>query len=167
MVLDTDARAAEASAQPGKRRAVVRTAGNQGQAGNEPAAVPTADAAKVETSARLGKELALVKHYALLGIVNVILEHDIRVAGTAPTKLPRLYESMMRGLQDRVLLELAGLRMQFKASGIGAFEERRTKESLAASYRCMGCERSFSMPWAFVKAEAERLLKGYFEIKRH
>ncbi|NBC67807.1 hypothetical protein GT003_02235 [Paenibacillus sacheonensis] len=116
--------------------------------------------------AQLGKELELVKHYVLLGIAKVILEHDIRIAGAAPTKLPRLYESMMRGLQDRVLLELAGMRIQFKASGIGVYEEKRTKEALTASYRCMGYQRSFSMPWAFVKAESERLLKGYFEIKK-
>ncbi|MBO7746082.1 hypothetical protein I8J29_17875 [Paenibacillus sp. MWE-103] len=114
----------------------------------------------------LGKEMELVKRYALLGIVNAILEHDIRIVGAAKTKLPRLYESMLRGLQDRVLLELAGIRRQFKASGIVGFGEKRTKESLTASYRCMGYQRSFSMPWTFVKAEAERVLRGYLEKRR-
>ncbi|MFC4808942.1 hypothetical protein [Paenibacillus sp. GCM10023250] len=111
----------------------------------------------------LGKEMELVRRYALLGIACAILEHDIRIAEAAKTKLPRLYESMMRGLQDRVLLDLAGIRRQFKASGIGGFDEKRTEESLTATYRCMGFQRSFSMPWTFVKAEAERLLKGYLK----
>ncbi|WP_201755449.1 hypothetical protein [Paenibacillus glycinis] len=116
--------------------------------------------------AQLGKELELVKRYVLLGVVKAVLEHDIRIVGAAPTKLPRLYESMLRGLQDRVLLELADLRKQFKASGIGVYEEKRTREALTASYRCMGYQRSFSMPWTFVKAESERVLKAYLRTDR-
>lgn len=116
--------------------------------------------------AQLGRELELVKRYVLLGVVRAILEHDIRIVGAAPTKLPRLYESMLRGLQDRVLLELADLRRQFRASGIGVYEEKRTREALTASYRCMGYERSFSMPWTFVKAESERVLKTFLRTNR-
>ncbi|WP_219838034.1 hypothetical protein [Paenibacillus sp. R14(2021)] len=115
----------------------------------------------VSPPVQMGKELELVKRYALLGIVNVILEHDIRIVGATATKLPRLYESMLRGLQDRVLLELAAMRKQFRDSGIGVYEEHRDKVQLTVSYRCMGYQRTFSMPWAFVKAEAERVLKTY------
>lgn len=115
---------------------------------------------------QIGKELELVRRYVLLGIVNVILEHDIRVVGAAPTKLPRMYETMMRGLQDRVLLELAGIRRGFKAAGIAVYEQRRTKDGLKAGYRCMGYDHSFSMPWTFVKAEAERLLRAYGVVKK-
>ncbi|QHW34102.1 hypothetical protein GZH47_27110 [Paenibacillus rhizovicinus] len=166
MVLDTDT--PTATEQLGKRNMAAASIAQLGKRNKTADPTTPIDNAHTmaEHSAHLGKEMELVRHYALLGIVNVILEHDIRIAGAAPTKLPRLYESMMRGLQDRVLLELAGLRMQFKGSGIGICNERRTKDSLITSYRCMGCERSFSMPWTFVKAEAERLLKGYFEIKK-
>ncbi|REE80231.1 hypothetical protein A8990_12180 [Paenibacillus taihuensis] len=110
---------------------------------------------------QIGKELELVKRYVLLGVVSQILDHDIRIVGAAATKLPRLYESMMRGLQDRVLLELAAIRRQFRACNINLYQEKRTTEGLTASYSCMGYQHHFSMPWTFVKAEAERLLRNY------
>ena len=126
---------------------------------------PTTQLSKHEdadiSTSQLGKELELVKRYALLGVVNSILKHDIQIVGAAPTKLPRLYESILRGLQDRVLLELAAMRRQFKASGIERYEEKRSREALLASYQCMGLHRTFTMPWAFVKVESERLLKAY------
>ncbi|WP_308634832.1 hypothetical protein [Paenibacillus silvisoli] len=110
---------------------------------------------------QIGKELELVRRYVLLGIVNQILDHDIRIVGATATKLPRLYESMMRGLQDRVLLELAAMRRQFRDNGIGVEKEQRSASGLSAAYSCMGYKHSFSMPWSFVKAESERLLKSY------
>lgn len=110
---------------------------------------------------QIGKELELVKRYVMLGIVIRILDHDIRIIGSTATKLPRLYESMLRGLQDRVLLELADMRKQFRASGIQVSEEKRTAEGLTAAYRCRGYQHHFSFLWTFVKAEAERVLKAY------
>ncbi|BBH19093.1 hypothetical protein Back11_04380 [Paenibacillus baekrokdamisoli] len=110
---------------------------------------------------QIGKELELVKHYVMLGIVMRILDHDIRIIGSTATKLPRLYESILRGLQDRVLLELANMRRQFRESGIQVNEEIRSKEGLTAIYRCRGYQHTFSFLWTFVKAEAERLLKAY------
>ena len=98
----------------------------------------------------------------MLGIVIRILDHDIRIIGSTATKLPRLYESMLRGLQDRVLLELADMRRQFYESGIQVSEEReRDNGGLTATYRCRGYQHDFSFLWTFVKAEAERLLKAY------
>jgi hypothetical protein len=110
---------------------------------------------------QIGKELELVKHYVLLGIVMRILDHDIRIVGSAATKLPRVYESMLRGVQDRVLLELASLRKQFRDSGIQVYPEKRGGDALTAAYACRGYHHSFTMLWTFVKAEAERLLKAY------
>jgi hypothetical protein len=106
-------------------------------------------------------ELEIVKRYVLLGIVMRILDHDIRVVGTSAMKLPRFYESVLRGLQDRVLLELAALRRQFRDLGIKVYEENRAAEGLTAKYVCRGYHHSFSMLWGFVRAEAERLLKSY------
>jgi len=110
---------------------------------------------------QIGKELELVKHYVLLGIAQQILNHDIRIVGASQVKIPRLYESMLRGLQDRVLLELAAMRKQFRASGIHMQSETRHDSGLQASYRCGGYDHSFSMPWNFVRVESERLLKAY------
>ncbi|QYR23318.1 hypothetical protein KZ483_10600 [Paenibacillus sp. sptzw28] len=110
---------------------------------------------------QIGKELELVKHYVLLGILMRILDHDIRIVGSAATKLPRVYESMLRGLQDRVLLELAALRKQFRDSGIQVYDGKRGSDALTTTYACRGCHHSFTMLWTFVKAEAERLLKAY------
>jgi len=110
---------------------------------------------------QIGKELELVKHYVLLGIALQILDHDIRIVGASQVKIPRLYESMLRGLQDRVLLELAAMRKQFRASGIHVHNETRRDSGLHASYRCGGYDHAFSMPWNFVRVESERVLKAY------
>jgi|HigsolmetaAR203D_1030402.scaffolds.fasta_scaffold00710_21 hypothetical protein len=106
-------------------------------------------------------ELEAVKRYVLLGIAVRILDHDIRVVDSSRLKLPRFYESILRGLQDRALLELAALRRMFRASGIKVYEERKEEEGLTAAYVCRGYHHHFTMPWSFVRAEAERLLKRY------
>lgn len=107
------------------------------------------------------EELVLVKRYVLLGIVMRILDHDIRVIGTSAIKLPRFYESMLRGLQDRVLLELAAIRRQFRETGIKVYEEKRETDGLHTEYVCRGYHHRFFMLWGFVKAESERVLKQY------
>lgn len=89
------------------------------------------------------EELVLVKQYVLLGIVMRILDHDIRVIGTSAIKLPRFYESMMRGMQDRVLLDLAGIRRKFRETGIKVYEEKREADGLHAEYVCRGYHHRF------------------------
>ncbi len=107
------------------------------------------------------EELALVKRYVVLGIVMRILDHDIRVIGQSTIKLPRFYESMLRGVQDRVLLDLAALRKSFRELGIRVYEENRETGGLHTKYRCRGYHHRFFMLWGFIKAESERLLKQY------
>ncbi|WP_274649831.1 hypothetical protein [Paenibacillus humicola] len=116
---------------------------------------------KLQPSVQIGKELEIVKRFVLLGVTMRILNHDIRVIGASKAKLPRLYESILRALQDRVLLELAALRRQFRESGIRILEERQTPDHMTARYVCRGYEHSFSLLWPFVRAESERLLKAY------
>src|SRR4030095_9256098 len=67
------------------------------------------------------EKLELIKRYVLLGIVMRILDHDIRVIGTSAIKLPRFYDTMLRGMQDRVLLELAAIKRQFRETGIKVY----------------------------------------------
>jgi hypothetical protein len=119
--------------------------------------VQTASRAPAQTD----EELETVKRYVLLGIVVRILDHDIRVVGASKMKLPRFHESMLRGIQDRVLLELASIRKSFRTSGIKVYEEQREADGLTASYVCRGYHYKFTMQWSFVRAEAERLLKTY------
>ncbi|WP_240941086.1 hypothetical protein [Paenibacillus sp. HB172176] len=107
------------------------------------------------------EELALVKQYVLLGIVMQILDHDIRVIDKSGMKLPRLYESLLRGLQDRVLLDLADVRRKFRQIGIKVYEEKREKDGLRSQYVCRGYHHHFFMVWNFVKAESERVLRRY------
>ncbi|MCR2806489.1 hypothetical protein [Paenibacillus soyae] len=106
-------------------------------------------------------ELELVKHFVLLGIVMRILDHDIRVIAASGMKLPRFYESLLRGIQDRVLLDLADLRRQFRGKGIKIYEEKQEPDGLRAQYVCRGYHHQFFMLWGFVKAESERVLKQY------
>jgi len=105
--------------------------------------------------------LDTVRRYVLLSIVVRILDHDIRVVGASQLKLPRFHESMLRGIQDRVLLDLAATRKSFRSSGIKVYEERRKADGLAVAYVAKGSHRQFTMPWSAVRAEAERLLRGY------
>lgn len=107
------------------------------------------------------EELELVKRYVLLGIVMRILDHDIKVIGQTTIKLPRLYESMLRAVQDRVLLDLAAIRRDFRRSGIKVYEQLQEPEGLRAQYVCRGYHHQFYMLWGFIKAESERALKGY------
>jgi len=110
------------------------------------------------------EELGLVKRYVLLGIVMRILDHDIRVIGTASIKLPRFYESVMRGIQDRVLLDLAGIRREFRQMGIKVYEEKNESGGLHVQYVCRGYHHRLFMLWTFVKAESERVLKQYLAV---
>ncbi|MFD1953479.1 hypothetical protein ACFSL6_04640 [Paenibacillus thailandensis] len=107
------------------------------------------------------EELELVKRYLLLGIVMRILDHDIKAIGRTPIKLPRLYESMLRGVQDRVLLDLAAIRQQFRKGGIKVYEQLQESDGLRARYVCRGYHHQFFMLWGFVKAESERVLRRY------
>ncbi|WP_127496933.1 hypothetical protein [Paenibacillus glycanilyticus] len=108
-------------------------------------------------------ETTLVQRYVLLGIVMLVLDHDIRVMGTGSIKLPRLYESLLRGIQDRVLLEQAALRMQFRKAGIKLLEERRLKEGMETVYICRGSTKRCYLPWSYLKAESEQAIKQYFK----
>ncbi|CAM4314692.1 hypothetical protein [Paenibacillus tarimensis] len=107
------------------------------------------------------QELEIVKRYVIMGIAMRILDHDIRIVGRAPMKLPRFYESLLRALQDRVLLEMAAMRKQFREVGIKIYEEHRSPERLTARYVCRGYHHEFSLQWNFVRVEAERILKSY------
>ncbi|WP_336771578.1 hypothetical protein [Paenibacillus sp. MMO-58] len=108
-------------------------------------------------------ETTFVQRYILLGIVMLVLDHDIRVMGTGSIKLPRLYESLLRGIQDRVLLEQAALRMQFRKAGIKLMEERRLKEGMETVYICRGSTMRCYLPWSYLKAESEQAIKQFFK----
>jgi len=136
-------------------------AGQPADRSGHPGAIPGQPDRQLRSPMPSDEELEAVKRYVLLGIAMRILDHDIRVVGSSRLKLPRFYESVLRGLQDRVLLELAALRRMFRASGIKVYEERKEAEGLAAAWVCRGYHHHFTMPWSFVRAEAERLLKRY------
>lgn len=130
----------------------------QSKDSSEPAQLPKgAGSPPIQTEA----ELLLVKRHILLGIIMQILNHDIRVIDSAGMKLPRLYESMLRAVQDRVLLDLAHTRRLFREHGIKIYEEKRQTDGLHAKYICRGYHHHFFMLWGFVKAESERMLKQY------
>ncbi|MFD0586618.1 hypothetical protein ACFQZE_01285 [Paenibacillus sp. GCM10027627] len=106
-------------------------------------------------------ELSLVKRYVLLGIVTRILDHDIRIIGGSGIKFPRFYETFLRGVQDRVLLDLVHLRGQFRKLGIKVYEEKQETDGMRASYVCRGYHHQFLTVWGGIKEEAEQTLKSY------
>jgi hypothetical protein len=109
------------------------------------------------------EDTALVQRYILLGIVMIILEHDIGVMGTGAMKLPRLYESLLRGIQDRVLLEQASLLMQFRKTGIQLAQERRQEDGLEIFYICRGSRHRCFLLWSYLKAESEQVIKQFYK----
>ncbi|MFC6332546.1 hypothetical protein ACFP56_07900 [Paenibacillus septentrionalis] len=102
-----------------------------------------------------------IKQYVLLEMVLRIIDHDVRAIGNSNIKLPRLYESLLRGIQDRVLLDMADLRRMFRKNGIKIYEEIQGKEGLLAKYVCRGYHHELFLLWGFVKVECERVLKQY------
>ena len=110
------------------------------------------------------QESEAVKHYLLLGFVMRIIDHDIKVISLSQIKLPRLYETMLRAVQDRVLLDMADYRRMFRKSGIKIYEELQQQEGLLAKYVCRGYHHQLYMLWGFVKVECERVLKQYMAM---
>ncbi|MCM3635410.1 MULTISPECIES: hypothetical protein [Paenibacillus] len=102
-----------------------------------------------------------IKQYVLLEMVLRIIDHDVKAIGNSKIKLPRLYESILRGVQDRVLLDMADLRRMFRKNGIKIYEELQEKEGLLAKYVCRGYHHQLFMLWGFIKVECERVLKQY------
>ncbi|RXZ82329.1 hypothetical protein EBB07_11065 [Paenibacillaceae bacterium] len=106
-------------------------------------------------------ELESVKRYITLGVALKILEHDIKVVEASNMKLPRLYKSLLRGLQDYVLLEIAALRKQLRKAGIQIYNECKDASGIRAEYVCRGYRHRFSLHWGFIRTEAERLIKQH------
>lgn len=109
-------------------------------------------------------EADAVKEYVLLEMVLRVIEHDVKAISISKIKLPRLYESMLRGVQDRVLLDMADHRKMFRKNGIKIYEELQEKDGLLAKYVCRGYHHQMFMLWGFVKVECEEVLKKYMSI---
>jgi len=109
-------------------------------------------------------ESEAIKQYILLEMVLRIIDHDVKAIGNSKIKLPRLYESILRGVQDRVLLDMADLRRLFRKNGIKIYEELQEKEGLLAHYVCRGYHHQLFMLWGFIKVECERVLKQYMSV---
>jgi len=73
-----------------------------------------------------------VRHYILLGMVMRILDHDFKVIGLSQIKLPHLYKSMFRVVQDRVLLDMGHIKKGFRQSGIKIYEHADHNDGLFA-----------------------------------
>lgn len=115
----------------------------------------------IKTTMQQAEEADTVKHYLLLGFVMKIIDHDIKVIQKSTIKLPRLYETVLRAVQDNVLLDMADCRRQFRKAGIKIYEEQQEKDGLLAKYVCRGYHHQMYMLWEFVKVECERVLKQY------
>lgn len=102
-----------------------------------------------------------IKKYMLLELVLLIIDHDIKVIGLSKFKLPRLYESALRGVQDRVLLDMASLRRMFRDNGIKMVERLKQQEGLLVKYVCRGYHHEKMLLWSVVKIECEAVLKQY------
>jgi len=109
-------------------------------------------------------EADAIKQYVLLEMILRIIDHDVKAIGLSQIKLPRLYESMLRGIQDRVLLDMADHRRMFRKGGIKIYEELQQQDGLLAKYVCRGYHHQIFMLWGFVKVECERVLKKYMSV---
>lgn len=107
------------------------------------------------------EELQLVQHYMILGILISALEHDIGIMSKSDAKFRNSYISFLRGVQDRVLLDKAGLGLKFRTRGISVHEEKREQDGLKGAYICRGYQHQFTMLWGAVRQECDRLIKSY------
>lgn len=106
-------------------------------------------------------ESEAIKQYVLLEMVLRIIDHDVKAIGNSKIKLPRLYESILRGVQDRVLLDMADLRQMFRKNGMKIYGKLQEKEGLLVQYVSKGYHHQFFLLWGFVKVQCERMLKQY------
>lgn len=119
-----------------------------------------------ESHAPLNADFAAdaIKQYVLLEMILRIIDHDLKAIGRSQIKLPRLYESMLRAVQDRVLLDMADQRRMFRKGGIKIYEELQQQDGLLAKYVYRGYHHQIFMLWTFVKVECERVLKKYMSV---
>jgi len=117
---------------------------------------PTSHAPRLQ-----GHESDAVRKYLLLELVLLIIDHDIKVIGSSKFKLPRLYETALRGVQDRVLLDMANLRRMFRDHGIKMVERTKLSEGLLVKFVCRGYHHEKMLLWSVVKVECEDVLKQY------
>ncbi|MHA7962609.1 hypothetical protein ACX93W_00590 [Paenibacillus sp. CAU 1782] len=107
------------------------------------------------------EELQLVQRYMILGILISALEHDIGIMSRSEAKFRNSYISFLRGVQDRVLLDKAGLGLRFRARGISVHEEKRGQDGLIGAYLCRGYQHRFTMLWGAVRKECDEIIKNY------
>lgn len=107
------------------------------------------------------EELELTQRYMVLGVLLTAIEHDIEIIEGSKAKFHRSYVSMLRGIQDRVLLDKAGISLRFRRKGIRILEESKGREGLRGSYLCRGYQHHFTLLWRVVQQECDKLLKSY------
>lgn len=126
----------------------------------EKAALPSRSAAD-STMPMQQNEADAIKRYVLLELVLLIIEHDVKAIELSTFKLPRVYESVLRGIEDRVLLDMASLRRMFRSRGIKIYNKQRKQDGLLTQYVCRGYHKEQFILWSVVKAACEQQLKRY------
>lgn len=116
---------------------------------------------------RTEEEVSLVKQSLIMPIVLDVLTHDIRVLQSSRAKMNAVYVKHLRGLQDRVSLELYHIRRELRKRGIKVFRQERAKRGLEAEYLCRGYEHQFTMMWSVVKAEVEVALDALMQAGKN
>lgn len=107
------------------------------------------------------EELALVKRFIIMPFVLKVLDHDIGVMQRSTLKMPSVYERVLKGIQDQVLLEMVITRRMMKERGVHVYEQRKTDTGIRAKYICRGYHHDFALLWGLVRAEVETTLQGY------
>ncbi|ANE48051.1 hypothetical protein SY83_19105 [Paenibacillus swuensis] len=106
------------------------------------------------------EEQGMIKEFLLLPLVLTVFERDTEVIGNnVKTKAP--YVEAIALAMDRVTLNLAGLKKEFRLRGIKVFDGVRTEHGIRCSYLCRGYENQFDLMWTYVKAEVELRMKHY------
>ena len=110
------------------------------------------------------EEYELVKDYLLLPIIFDVLERDIKKLDMMKLKMSEIYVRLLRGIQDKILLNMLNDRTLLKERGIKVYEQRRTELGIEAFYLCRGYPHAISMLWGFVRAEVQVRLCEYLGI---
>jgi hypothetical protein len=111
------------------------------------------------------EEQRRVKDHLIIPVMLDYLEEDISVIQKSGLKTDLILIAALKKVQDDILNEHFGIRMDLRKAGIKVYDEQRTKTAIEARYLCRGYEHRISLLWSLVRTEVLNKVSGYTGIR--
>lgn len=105
-------------------------------------------------------ELRMIKEFILLPLLMTAFERDLKRISAA-VKTPGPYAELLQRVLDRITVDLAQIRRQFRIRGIKVYDPERTAAGIRAEFKCRGYLSEYGILNNVLKAEAEIYMKNY------